>query len=289
MRPAWRSRTRQDGSRLIRSTRPAVVALLTALLTAATTSAAWAASPAPAKALGYDVSYPQCGKPLPTGGSFGIVGVTGGLAFSKNPCLATQYRWATRMPNSAAVYVNTGNPAPASNHYWPASGSHDPALCKDNRSTTDPGCAYDYGWHAAADAVATATSVAPATLRLTWWLDVETAPNWHGDGPSNAADLQGALDYLRGHGVPTVGLYSTGYRWQAITGGYTASSAGRYKAAWAPEFAPQQPMESVPLWIATGGDAAAASAACPTTFTGAPAWLAQYRDGGGRDANLVCG
>ena len=37
-----------------------------------------------------------------------------------------------------------------------ASGGEDPARCRDSASTTDPGCAYDYGWHAAAYALTTA-------------------------------------------------------------------------------------------------------------------------------------
>ena len=60
----------------------------------------------------------------------------------------------------------------------------------------------------------------------TWWLDVETVNSWNGDGIANAADLQGVVDLLRSKGVARVGLYSTAYQWRAITGGYTASSAG---------------------------------------------------------------
>jgi hypothetical protein len=45
---------------------------------------------------------------------------------------------------------------------------------------------------------------------------------------ANTAVLQGMYDYLRSHGVTRVGLYSTGYRWQQITGGYIASTAAAY-------------------------------------------------------------
>lgn len=41
--------------------------------------------------VGYDVSYPQCGGRLPKDLAFGIVGVSDGLAYGQNPCLAQQY------------------------------------------------------------------------------------------------------------------------------------------------------------------------------------------------------
>jgi hypothetical protein len=263
------------------------VALLAALVTLMGGSVASAAPSAAVGAVGHDVSYPQCGRPLPTTGAFGIVGVTGGRAFSANPCLAEQLRWAAARPSTAAVYINTGNPAPTSSYYWPRSGAKDPVLCRDNRSTTDPGCAYDYGWHAAADALAVADRTDRSIRRLTWWLDVEIANSWNGNGTANAAALQGAFDLLRGKGI-RVGIYSTGYQWKTITGGYTKSSAATYRSAWRPAFVPRYPLESAPLWIATVGDRAAAQAACSTTFTGAPAQLVQFVDGSGFDADLVC-
>src|SRR6266567_2464905 len=66
-------------------------------------------------AIGNDISYPQCGKSLPTGQSFGIVGVNNGVAGSTNPCLLTELSWAQKpakpSPQPAAqLYVNTGNP-----------------------------------------------------------------------------------------------------------------------------------------------------------------------------------
>ena len=39
---------------------------------------------------GNDISYPQCGKTLPSRQAFGIVGVNEGLANTTNPCLATE-------------------------------------------------------------------------------------------------------------------------------------------------------------------------------------------------------
>jgi hypothetical protein len=280
--PASRRRVARLGGVLA-----ALVVLLSGwgISTAATASAAPTAAPG---AIGYDVSTPQCGRTLPEIGAFGIVGVNGGRAFSLNPCFASQYEWAKRRPAASGVYINTGNPAPRSDYYWPASGSRDPALCRDNTSTRDPGCAYDYGWHAAAAALAAADRVDPTSRSRTWWLDIETANSWNGDGIANAADLQGVVDLLRSKGVARVGLYSTAYQWRTITGGYTASSAGTYRTAWRSAFTPRYRLESVPLWIATMGDAAAAKTACTTSFTGGPAQMVQFVDGSGLDANYVC-
>src|SRR5690349_7115525 len=79
---------------------------------------------------GYDVSYPQCGRSMPAGATFGIVGVTNGLPFSANPCLATEWSWAAAR-GAPQLYMNTANPAPHSSFYWPSSGASDPALCTD--------------------------------------------------------------------------------------------------------------------------------------------------------------
>ena len=246
------------------------------------------AATATAGSTGHDVSYPQCGSALPTNGSFGIIGVTNGRAYTVNPCLSTQWQWASAQTASPALYTNPANPAPTSSYYWPASGSSDPALCIDATSTTDPGCAYDYGWHAAGDALSKATAAAPSAASAPWWLDVEIGNTYNGDGTSNAADLQGMIDYLRGHGVPSVGFYSTGYQWGVITGGWTTSSDATYRSAWSREFTPTYPMSSGPVWIAGASSLSGAQANCSTSFTGGTTTLAQYPDGS-FDGDLACG
>jgi hypothetical protein len=257
------------------------VALLSVLACAPVAGAAPAAPP------GHDVSHPDCDSDLPTTSAFGIVGINRGRPFSVNPCLAEQYRWATGRPGSAAVYVNTSNPAPDSPYYWPRSGSIDPALCRDSDSTSDAGCAYDYGWHAAANALRTGRTLGPAVLGLTWWLDVETTNTWNGDAVANTAVLQGMYDYLHGHGVARVGLYSTNLQWQEITGGYTASTAARYRTAWAPHVYPDFPLHAAPLWIATAGSLSKARSLCGTTFTGARTQMVQTEQDG-LDTNVAC-
>jgi hypothetical protein len=56
----------------------------------------------------------KCGRPFPRGAAFGVIGVNGGRAFTRNPCLAAQLRWARRTSaGRPAFYANTGNPGPA--------------------------------------------------------------------------------------------------------------------------------------------------------------------------------
>src|SRR5688572_16316558 len=72
--------------------------------------------PAPVVELkGYDVSYPQCGKTLPTDHYFAVVGVNGGTAAVANSCLGEQLVWANRAKTGSKqprvqLYVNTANP-----------------------------------------------------------------------------------------------------------------------------------------------------------------------------------
>ena len=96
------------------------------LAAAAAAVLAFAALPAEAATApgpGNDVSWPQCGKALPKGQTFGIVGVNNGLANTTNPCLGTQLTWAGTSKGGTgqplvALYVNTANPG-ASGSWWP--------------------------------------------------------------------------------------------------------------------------------------------------------------------------
>jgi len=239
-------------------------------------------------ASGYDISWPQCGGSYPAGGSFGIVGITNGRPWGANPCWTSQYTWASQYPATPQLYMNTANPAPTSSYYWPTSGSRDPALCQNAGSTTDPGCAYDYGWHAAANALATASSQIVGATQDVWWLDVETGNSWNGDGSSNAADLQGSIDFLRSQGVTTIGVYSTGYQWNAITGGYTMSTAASYAAAWSGEFTSPNGIASSPSWLAGASSGSSAPSYCSSSFSGTSTWLVQFPSGS-YDGDYWCG
>lgn len=230
--------------------------------------------------IGYDVSYPQCGKELPVNAAFGIVGVNGGRVYSPNPCLgagahASQLAWAG--PN-ADLYANTANPGPRISRYWPI-GQAFPRVCSADELDS-LACAYDYGWNAAADSYASAVAAyvslgwadADAThtpVANRWWLDVEVANSWRRNTALNVAALQGAVDYLESMDVASVGFYSAPRMWHRITGATDAFS-------------------DYPSWVAGASTLRGAMRVCRGEgFTGGPVELAQYFSDG-FDANHRC-
>ena len=127
---------------------------------------------------GSDISWPQCGQPMPPidGNSFGIVGVNGGQTFSMNPCFRQE--WAWMQAGGAAppsVYINVD--------FGLTSDGYDSCL------TDDQVCgAYDYGYKAAEFAYTRANyETNGGSLKAsTWWLDVETMSNWSDNTGLNA-------------------------------------------------------------------------------------------------------
>ena len=221
---------------------------------------------------GYDTSWPQCGSAYPANPAFGIVGVNKGIVFSANPCLASEITWAGG--TKAQLYANTGNPGPALSSHWP-SGQASPRWC-DPASTDTADCAFDYGYNAAKDSFADAVA-AFGTLRLAgspaasaWWLDVETSNSWRSTVSLNVAALQGEADYFSSvAGVAKLGIYSTQYQWNQITGGSTALAAHH-------------------AWVAGVGSQKNARSHCGAAgFTGGGVALAQYSFSG-FDADLAC-
>jgi hypothetical protein len=231
----------------------------------------------PAAPATYDVSYPQCGKPLPNAVEGGIVGVNNGIVLSANPCLATEWAWASKATTYApAFYANTGDPGPAYSGHWPT-GQQAPQVCDGSNSAA---CSYDYGWNAAKNSFADASAVTGTAAAAPWWLDVETGNSWetlesaYGQTATaqanDRASLAGAVAALHDSGVAGVGIYSTSYQWGQITGGSGT------------QFAAQ------PAWIAGVGSKSTAQANCRTaSFTGGPVVLAQYA-ASGYDADYRC-
>ncbi|HXR49494.1 MAG TPA: hypothetical protein VN778_00495 [Verrucomicrobiae bacterium] len=172
---------------------------------------------------GNDVSWPQCGKTLPKGQLFSIVGVNDGLANNTNPCLSTELSWAntstgTTTQPKAALYVSTANPGNLGVADWPTSGTNAYGTCAGG---DDRACAYQYGWNMAqADAL---NRGVPNGTNYKWWLDVETVNSWEINTANNVADLEGMTAYLESVGS-TVGVYSTGYQWDKIAGAVNSSS-----------------------------------------------------------------
>jgi hypothetical protein len=232
---------------------------------------------------GYDVSYPQCGAPLPTNVLFGIVGVNAGIVYSANPCLgrgdgASELARAEQYEQPAILYANTADPGPALSKHWPA-GQTSPQFC-DPAEPDSASCSYDYGWNAAADSYQDAVNAyislgklpsgaTQTSLPNEWWLDVESANSWEQNTANNVAELRGEVDYLESQGVSSVGFYAGAADWLTITGGTTIFAAS-------------------PSWRPGAGSQATAQSYCGTTgVTGGPVKYSQYSPGG-YDADVRC-
>lgn len=191
---------------------------------------------------GNDVSYPQCGKTLPSGQAFGIVGVNDGVANTTNPCLATEIAWAEKSSGvtsqpKASLYVNTANPGNLGVADWPHNNT-DPVTGKvvtgpyhSCYGGDDQACAWQYGWNMA-DLDAQRRGVSNPSS-YTWWLDVETGNSWESNTQNNDADLEGMVAYF--HSLePTVGIYSTRSQWDQIAGTVLSVSSLYPLADWIP-------------------------------------------------------
>jgi len=251
--------------------------------------------PKPTTATGYDVSYPQCNKALPSA-AFGIVGVNSGIVFSANPCLGTgdgpsELAWSQQAANHApAFYANTGNPGPAYSSHW-TTGQTSPQIC-DAAANNSTACSYDYGWNAAANSFANAVTAeqqvnglssdaaTTAAAQAPWWLDVETSNSWQtlesaygqtaAAKANDIAALDGAVAYLQSVGVATVGFYSTSYQWTQITGGTGSHFAAN------------------PDWVAGFSSLSSAKSGCASLgFAGGRVALTQY-PANGLDADYAC-
>jgi opacity protein-like surface antigen len=226
------------------------IAVVSALVVAAPASAASSLG-----SNGYDISWPQCGGPFPDNPAFAIVGVSSGLAFHDNPCLAEEFAWAAGAPSEPAFYFNTANPGAQSSH-WTDPG---PKPCAGD--SDDLGCAYNYGYNAAGHAFAYAMAQTGGAAGHGWWLDVETSNTWSANPDVNVANVEGMLDYLGAQPGVSTGIYSTKRQWNQITGGAS--------------------FPLVPNWVAGAGDADEARDLCDpaSSFTGGAVELVQYPAG----------
>ena len=235
-----------------------LAAMLAGLALVALNAAAAAAfDPYTSRTLGYDYSYVQCGKPSPAA-SFGVVGVNAGYPFTYyNSCLATEFAAAATTGN-AALYVNTGyDPT-----YTAVDGRHSTPECVSTSAavggTNDQRLAWAVGCSEAQRDISYAASQS-ANAPTAWWLDVETANSWSSTDVSlNRYTIRGVIETLRASTSVPIGVYSTLYQWDTITGGY------------------QAPVDAD--WVATGArNLDRARSYCASTgFTGAPVWLIQY-------------
>jgi hypothetical protein len=192
-----------------------------------------------------DVSWPNCSYQAKGSYAYGIVGVTGGINFHRNPCLGEEASWFEQH----ADYINTGYPG---NSYGDKYKSY-PQKCKPNATSC---LAYNYGYNAALFAIKYAAQQNAFSNR--WWLDVETDNSWTTDYYVNIQSLQGAENAIKAKVfMPSVGFYSDNWQWLQITGSW---------------------QNKIPEWYATGGvSKSLAKASCnEKSFNGGPIIYSQY-------------
>jgi hypothetical protein len=229
--------------------------------------------------VGNDISYPQCGKALPSGQAFGIVGVNNGLANTTNPCFGAELGWATKSSGAtsqprAALYVNTANPGLAGS-WWPTSNNYPTATSPvPNPYGTcsggdDAACAFVYGYAKAYDDAQSRVVTNPQSYF--WWYDVETTNSWEANTAANRADLEGMTYYFTQVLHAGVGIYSTTYQWGTIVGSVgTATDT-------TPTWSAPSTLNGLPSWIAGASTLTGARANCTSTpLTGGAVTVTQY-------------
>jgi hypothetical protein len=215
----------------------------------------------------------SCGSGLTAGATFAVIRATNGLPYNSSDaqCFGAEVAQAQSLVAAPQFYMNLADPGRASSGHWDDGG---PKACHTAHNY-NAGCAFDYGYRAAQQAVGFAGAHGMAAGSR-WWVDVETANSWGGppDAPghlaANVADIQGALRYFETHGFPA-GIYTETAWWKPITGSSTA-------------FSP------VPVWGGGANSAKNARANCKSvSITGGPALLAQwFVKQGGIDNDVAC-
>lgn len=243
--------------------------LLPAAAFAAKPAAGGGSKPRPTAELkGYDVSYPQCGRTLPTDHYFGIVGINGGNAATANPCLADQLVWATKAKigsnqSKRQVYVNTANPGEVIGQVstWPTSSVDTNGLVPVNpyglcTGANDKACSWLYGWNRSIytegvfRTAAASKGINSVTADYVWWLDVETMNTWQSGSSDalsrNTAAIEGFGAYYQSKGA-AIGLYSTAVQWGQITGNTISTTSN---------------LNGLPNWRPSGSSLANAKTNC---------------------------
>jgi hypothetical protein len=198
---------------------------------------------------GNDISYPQCGSSTSSfpRNSFGIVGVTGGRAFTDNSCLATEFSWASTLSSTlASLYMNLNSPI-GSTASKGMTGPYGNCTKKDKLCQAE-----NYGYNAAQDAYTYAQQQGAGSSQ--WWLDIETGNSWSSSPTLNQGTIKGAAQFFTKNGI-AVGIYSTQSMWNNITGGYP---------------------NGLPVWLATTATSPATYCTASHSFTGGQIYLVQY-------------
>lgn len=220
----------------------------------------------PSGAIGRDVGWQSCSHGFDTDVSFGVIATTAGRPYFPSPCLSAEYSWASSLTYRPQYYLNLANPGHKSPN-WAQGG---PRRC-DPKPRYDEGCAYDYGYRAAAASWGYVTAIgSPGGGR--WWVDVEVDNTWGyttRGTVANRAIIRGALNYLRHRHHVTAGIYTETLWWWEITGG-------------------TKDFSDTPVWGGGAGSKRNARHNCLShSITGGPALMAQWIRNG-IDHDIAC-
>ncbi|MHB1924408.1 MAG: hypothetical protein ACYCSJ_06945 [Acidimicrobiales bacterium] len=260
---------------------------------------------------GYDVSYPQCGSSLPSGGAFGIVGLNDGLANNLNPCLGpssaypsytqSELYWSvasstgqSSQPKSS-LYLNTADPG---NVYagtqisdWPTSSSSaDPyGSCTTTTVATTSGpataganstaCAWQYGYNKAAQDASWLTAAANAINSQSPPVTVAPDPGsyqWWLDVETVSTWQSGtsgqAMNVADLQGM-MAGLQAAG-----VSGIGAYSTSQQWDQVTGGTTAASGSLYRIPVWLpgATTGTQAQANCAAQPSFTGGAVTVTQW-------------
>ncbi len=250
---------------MVASTALALGFLASALVSAGTAQAA--------SLSGNDISWPQCptsvggyALPLPPDSAqFVVIGLTKGLPFTTNPCLATQLKWATSRAKPAHAYAMAAFPTSAQLTTYKSKGPWSPATRAGQLSNVG------YAEASAAAAAMSAAGFRPPVV----WIDVEprTAQPWPtataAQQRENRLVVAGLMRGLHDAGY-AYGLYSYASGWADITGSWL--------------------LPGVPVWATAGRldyPGEAADMCTRQSFSGGHVYLAQWYDDT-RDYDITC-
>jgi hypothetical protein len=213
--------------------------------------------PWPHGARGFDISWPQCGLAYPPAATVAVVGVTGGKAFTTNPCFGQEAAWAGP---GGSFYVNLNSPTAGDDSHRFSSGPAGTCAPGDYRCAS-----YNYGYRTVQTAMTFARDAGHGSQ--TWWLDVETGNKWSPDGIANDNVIAGAIQAVHAAGA-VAAVYSTNRQWSEIAGS---------------DYRP-----GVPVWYPTGGATSSPNAWCAaSSFTGGPVYMVQLA-ADGFDGDYTC-
>jgi hypothetical protein len=220
--------------------------------------------------IGNDVSWPQCGTAnfgLPSSTQFVVIGLTNGLPFTENPCLAAQVQWAQSRSKPTHAYAMAAFPTATQLSTYKSQGPWS--------SSTRAGQLSNVGYAEAQYAVASLNRIGyrPPVV----WIDVEPRPRqpWPTSTATQKRDnryvVEGLMRGLRDRGY-AYGVYSYLSGWQEVTGSWR--------------------LPGVPVWTASGTldyPNEARDKCTQPGFSGGRVYLSQWlNDAKTLDYNLTC-